>query len=45
MQKPLETMIKYLVRETYYTRQELEKMLDGAVERLYKIEKLCNKQK
>jgi len=44
MQKSKEAMIKYLIRETYYTRQELEKMLDGMVEELYKEEKECNKQ-
>ena len=39
-----EQMIKYLLRETKYTREELEKLSDKKIKKWYKEEKECNKQ-
>ena len=39
-----EQMVKYLLRETKYTREELEKLSDKTIKKWYKEEKECNKQ-
>ena len=39
-----EQMIKYLVRETRYTKEELDNKSDAVIERWYKEEKEVNKE-
>jgi len=42
MNKPREAMIKYLLKETRYTRPELEALSDKKLEKWYREEKGTN---
>lgn len=41
--KSREVMIKYLVRETYYTEAQLKKKTTKVLEKWYREEKECNR--